>query len=292
MSVPSPQNSDTDMEIIQSADALQAGETTPVPDAKFNVGDFTLISADGHLFKTNSYLLFGARCVPMPPSWALRHDVQGMLYLTLHSPVFRAPAELCPTIERSVTFTDWDIESSSVISLFLDVITVGQLPPVAFDLPHIPELLSFCKKYECTVAARCVLFSVRELVVYDQAASLRALDIGAGADDMDTVVSVLKSICERGGKLPNLVSLLGPKRSVWPVEYLWAFARAQDRTTPKPAKDKATGTPLKATTTPVNGIPAAAAATPATATTPVLTPADLWKEFKRLLSLCKSGSYV
>lgn len=115
--------------------------------------------------------------------------------------------------------------AAEVLRIFLALITNGQLPTLPAGLPHIAELLSFCKKYDCVVAKRSALLSIRELVILEELSYSRAMKIGALADDVNTCVVSLKCCCDRNPNNAEAArSFLRFKDC--PLEYSFALARA------------------------------------------------------------------
>lgn len=183
--------------------------------------------------------------------------------------------------ERTITFVDDEIETATVLRAFLGLINDGKLPPENGFL-HVVHLLNFCKKYECHLATRCTLFSLRECLVRGDLSCQRAMEIATSVDDLGTCVGVLQHYHFQQGSVAGIdpFLILRNVENV-PLEYPWALARAIENLN----RGKDDKRPL------TYGFINSFIGVPLSAQAEKMKRRDLWEEFKVLVEHAQGTSF-
>ncbi|BEJ16642.1 hypothetical protein CspHIS471_0600430 [Cutaneotrichosporon sp. HIS471] len=192
-------------------------------DKTFKEGDCELISVDNYRFRVS-------HC-----------------YLVAHSKVFRDMYNLGDgTQEFSVTFTDREFETGSVIRLFLCAAVRGDIRSHVFgNCADMRELVMFVDKYDCEPIRRLIHSECEVSILRGWGGSLELFAVTAAADDRDLCHLLVQ---ERGnetwprgnnGRLHHRMSAR-PGMSIWdvrswpesawrlgiPLQYQFALTRA------------------------------------------------------------------
>ncbi|WWD08743.1 hypothetical protein V865_006856 [Kwoniella europaea PYCC6329] len=148
----------------------------PGVDPSYNdpEADFMLVSSDNVAFKVQKF------------------------YLLAHSAIFRDMISSCSTSGETTNrleFTDSQIEHSSTITIFLDIISSRALNLVRNSLGPFRDCILFCKKYDCEVLLTAL--RAHAVAFLDQYISRHYIFIiAAELDDIDLASRAISTVDE------------------------------------------------------------------------------------------------
>jgi len=175
------------------------GLPLPTEDDHWAWGDLKLVSSDNVSFMVESYHILSAR-------WA----GEGVRFAD-DSPVLREriKSQSAPYI---VDFTRRDTEKATVIRMFLELITTGQISfsTVATlgdgpSLTDVDNLASFLQAYECTAARSSLLLQIHHLLALDAKLAFPAFVIGARSDDPTLCIEAVRRGAKRQWNLGSWI---------------------------------------------------------------------------------------
>ncbi|KAL1411774.1 hypothetical protein Q8F55_002741 [Vanrija albida] len=205
-----------------SGSSAASGNSPPPKPSKWSKGNFTIVSADNHVFKIEDYHLRSA------------------------SPVFR-DMMTAGSGSLKIELTDPTMEDWKTIALALRLIVEG-----TFNMGNIQYIVSvglFFKKYDCAAASKHLISRLK----HDRLGSRVELFIlGAALDDDDMCTLALRYPLPQWGEIDGAEKLEPPDKygadnciavgcqfdsSTWPIgwaaatpiKYRWALDRAWRR---------------------------------------------------------------